>query len=71
MAEPNKKKGAPPSTPKGVRLLRPYLLSLGLQPHNARRRCVACRVIVDNSNLGAHHRSGAFAGPVWCLSCSD
>jgi len=33
------------------------------------RRCVACHVRVDNSNLGGHARKSALAGDLWCLQC--
>lgn len=35
------------------------------------RPCAACRIAVDNSNLGGHEDGSAFTGRVWCESCAD
>ncbi|HJY53641.1 MAG TPA: hypothetical protein VKD89_06415 [Candidatus Udaeobacter sp.] len=35
------------------------------------RRCVACSVPVDNSNLGGHDHATAFYDPIYCYPCAD
>jgi hypothetical protein len=66
---PGKGEGALASTPKAIRLLRQYLLSLSLQLGD--RRCVVCGTLVGNWNLGGHDGHSALSGPVFCLLCAD
>jgi len=70
VSAPPNKTGALLHAPKTIRLLRLYLLSVGAQPANAMRRCVACGCRVDNANLGGHARKSALAGQVWCEKCA-
>ena len=39
--------------------------------HHDIRRCVACSVPIDNSNLGGHRRKSALAGDLWCYDCAN
>jgi hypothetical protein len=35
------------------------------------RCCVACSVLVDNSNVGGYDGRNAMTGKFWCYSCAD